>query len=226
MLSNEASPANSLSHLLVCPLGEETHEIPPPWLGHNTHTLMALCMVSSTLGLRQTPTCQAEGVVTTTGQGGQAEESGKWQERIRAVTEGWGSQHSLQPNGPFGPCEQWWILTSLAGPLSTRTVFPQEAGGMLERVESRTQTAICTEQGWKEKGLRSSPKRGIQFRISTAEVVPRKPQRPSTKIRSLPKPGLWYRAPAGEENPHRLGPDGWVPPAHLPRETSLVGFLK
>lgn len=160
MLSNEASPANSLSHLLVCPLGEEIHEIPPPWLGHNRHTLMALCMVSSTLGLRQTPTCQAAGVVTTTGQGGQAEESGKWQERIRAVTEGWGSQHSLQPNGPFGPCEQWRILTSLAGPLSTRTVFPQEAGGMLERVESRTQTAICTEQGWKEKGLRKSPKRG------------------------------------------------------------------
>lgn len=126
MLSKEASPTISLSHLLVCPLGEETQENPPPWLGHNTHTLTTLCMGSSTLRLRQTPTCQAAGVVTATGQGAQAEESGKWQERTRAVTKEWGSQLSLQPDGPFGPCKQWQILTSLAGPLSTRTVFPQK----------------------------------------------------------------------------------------------------
>lgn len=62
----------------------------------------------------------------------------------RAVTEGRGSQHSLQPSSP---CEQCRILTSLAGSLTTRTVFPQEAGGMLERVESRTERAIYTEQG-------------------------------------------------------------------------------
>lgn len=121
MLSNEASPANSLSHLLVCPLGEETHEIPLPWLGHNTHTLMALCMVSSTLRLRQTLTCQAAGVVTTTGQGGQAEESGKWQERIRAVTGGMGK--SAQP------AAKWpiWPMRAMADPyLPSRTSEHQD----------------------------------------------------------------------------------------------------
>lgn len=67
---------------------------------------------------------------------------------MQPLRDGGASNSLLQPSGPFGPCEQCRILTSLAGPLTTRTVFPQEAGGMLERVESRTQRAIHTEQGW------------------------------------------------------------------------------
>lgn len=56
---------------------------------------MALCMVSGTHRLRQTPTCQAAGVVTATGQaerskGGQAERSqARGKGGTHAVTEGW-----------------------------------------------------------------------------------------------------------------------------------------
>lgn len=55
-----------------------------------------------------------------------------------AVTERVGSQQ---------PMLATQLLTSPVGSLSTWIVFPQEAGGMLERVESKRQEAICTEQG-------------------------------------------------------------------------------
>lgn len=85
--------------------------IPQSPLGHSMHTLTALCMVSSTLGLRQTLACQAAGVVTATGQEGQAEESGKWQERTHAATEGWGSQQ--QPAAAKRPI---WPMRAMLDP--------------------------------------------------------------------------------------------------------------
>lgn len=103
MLSNEASPTISPSHLPVRPPDEGTHEIPQPPLGHSMHTLTALCMVSSTVRLRQTLTCQAAGVVTAIGQEGQAEESGKWQERTHAAIEGRESQQQPAAKRPIWP---------------------------------------------------------------------------------------------------------------------------
>ena len=52
------------------------------------------------------------------------------------------------------------LLTSPAAPVTTGPVFPQEAGGVLERVESRRQGAVGTEPGLQEKVPERSPKKG------------------------------------------------------------------
>lgn len=75
---------------------------------------------------------------TATEQNGQAER-GQASGRPRAVSEGWGASTGHDRAAHAGGAR---LLTSPAGPLTTRTVFPQEAGGVLERVESRRQGAV------------------------------------------------------------------------------------
>lgn len=138
-------PQASPSHLPVCPLGEGTRDPTASVRLQQAHTDGLEHGVEHTQA-QANPNMASRRCGHCNRTGGTSGGVRQVQERTHAVSEGWGSQHSLQPSGPC-PCEQCWILTSLAGPLTTRTVLPQEAGGMLARVECRTQRAIRTEQG-------------------------------------------------------------------------------
>lgn len=100
--------------------------------------------------------CQAAGCSHGNRTGGQAErrQAGG---RPHAISEGWGASTARGQAAHTGSA---WLLTSPAGPLTTRTVFPQEAGGVLARVESRRQGAVGTEPGLQEEVLERTPMEG------------------------------------------------------------------
>lgn len=97
-----------------------------------------------------------QGTGTATGQRGQAERR-QASTRPRAVSGGW---EPAQPDDRAAHAGDTRLLTSPAAPLTTGPVFPQEAGGVLERVESRRQGAVGTEPGLQEKVPERSPAEG------------------------------------------------------------------
>lgn len=78
------------------------------------------------------------------------------QGRVQSV----GAGEPAQPDNRAAHAGDTRLLTSPAAPLTTGPVFPQEAGGVLERVESRRQGAVGTEPGLQEKVLERSPEEG------------------------------------------------------------------
>lgn len=122
-----------------------------------------------------------------------------------AVSEGWGASTG---HDQAAHASGAWLLTSPAGPLTTRTVFPQEAGGVLERVESRRQGAVgrarstgkSAGKGPRERvlGLGSPWQSGFQEAQKTQTLNEKHPQ---------DQPMLGHRERderAKEEDPHIL----------------------
>lgn len=97
-----------------------------------------------------------QGAVAAKGQGGQAERR-QASGRPRAVSERRGASTG---HNQAAHAHGSWLLTSPAGPLTTRTAFPQEAGGVLERVESRKQGAVG-----KAKSMGESAGKGPHRRV-------------------------------------------------------------
>lgn len=78
------------------------------------------------------------------------------QGRVQSV----GAGEPAQPGDRAAHARDTRLLTSPAAPLTTGPVFPQEAGGVLERVESGRQGAVGTEPGLQEKVPERSPAEG------------------------------------------------------------------
>lgn len=99
------------------------------------------------------------------------------------------------------------LLTSPAGPLTTRTVFPQEAGGMLERVESRRQKATQTEPDPPGKGAKRAPEEGRSVQGTQGRAGCQEPHEAQTPKEDPPLPsptrtpetGLCQRRRQGNE---------------------------
>lgn len=105
---------------------------------------------------QRTSACQAAGRrhCNRTGRTGR-EEAGKWEAACSQWEQGASTAHDRAAHA--GDTR---LLTSPVAPLATGPGFPQEAGGVLERVESRRQGAVGTEPGLQEEVLERSPKEG------------------------------------------------------------------
>lgn len=118
-------------------------------------------------GSREPQHAKQQGTGAATGQRGQAERRQASQGRVQSV----GAGGPAQPGDRAARARDTRLLTSPAAPLTTGPVFPQEAGGVLERVESGRQGAVGTEPGLQEKVPERSPAEGCWFGELVAEVV-------------------------------------------------------
>lgn len=112
--------------------------------------------------------------------------------------------------------------------LPCRTSDHQEAGGVLERVESRRQGAVGTEPVLQEKKCwKGPPRKGVRFGKSVAEVVSKRPEGPKRQMKITPKTGLCQGPREGGKRAKGEEPTGWTTPdGHLPSRRLVLSLSR
>lgn len=190
---------------------EDPWDLPPPGKSTSYAPSGHVQSVSSTGRMRWTSARQ-----TGVGWWGDVgrEEAGEWGGHVQSVRGGElaqpiSSNPRQQPPAPYLP----------AGPLCTRTVLPQEAGGVLGRVERERQGAVGPKPGPQEQtSCRGPPRKGVKFRASVTEVVSKRTKKSKCQIKITPdRPVFRVQRANGRDPPKGL------PQRHLPFYISVQG---
>lgn len=110
------------------------------------------------------------------------------EDRQRGCRQVGGRVQSVRGGEPAQPTTEQSTPRCPVPYLPCRTSDHQEAGGVLERVESRRQGAVGTEPVLQEKKCwKGPPRRGVRFGKSVAEVVSKRPNGPKRQMKITPQ---------------------------------------